>query len=107
MAGLINLLVIIIKVNVTVTKTMIERILILIMMMRKCRPELPLATACLTVGNVRKIHMRSDTCPDNHDDDDDHDDIDDDYTDHDDYDCMQYAVQIDLSPLFFLFNIVT
>ena len=102
MAGLINLLVIIIKVNVTVTKTMI---LILIMMMRKCRPELPLATACLTVGNVRKIHMRSDTCPDNHDD--DHDDIDDDYTDHDDYDCMQYAVQIDLSPLFSLFNIVT
>ena len=82
MAGLINVLVIIIKVTATVTKTMIKNILILIMMMRKCRPELPLATACLTVGNVRKIHMRSDTCPDNHDDADDDDDVDDDCADH-------------------------
>ena len=65
---------------------MIENIILIIimMMMRKCRPELPLATACLTVGNVRKIHMRSDTCPDNHDDDDYDDHDDDDYDDHDD-----------------------
>ena len=53
--------------------------------MRKCRPLLPLATACLTVGNVRKIHMRSDTCPSNDDDvvDNDYDDDHDDDYDHD------------------------
>ena len=38
-------------------------------MMRNCRPLLPPGTGCLTVGNVRKIHMRSDTCPNNQDED--------------------------------------
>ena len=31
--------------------------------LRKRRLLLPQATGCLTVGNVGKIHLRSDTCP--------------------------------------------
>ena len=68
--GNIIIIVLIIMINITDCPTICNTIMFAIItiistinILRKRRLLLPQATGCLTVGNVGKIHLRSDTCP--------------------------------------------
>ena len=68
--GNIIIIVLIIMINITDCPTICNTIMFAINIiisriniLRKRRLLLPQATGCLTVGNVGKIHLRSDTCP--------------------------------------------